>query len=62
MPERTATTSEIIRVKTRSVSCDGDAEVLGHPKVFLNITGTQVVCPYCSKCFILEPGSVDHSH
>ncbi|MDR3520652.1 MAG: zinc-finger domain-containing protein [Acidocella sp.] len=63
MPDGTPTTpTEIIHVKSRSVSCDGDASVLGHPKVFLKITGTQIMCPYCSKLFILEPGAVDNSH
>ena len=62
MPDGTPTTSEIIHVKTRAVSCDGGVGSLGHPNVFLKITGSQVTCPYCSKRFILEPGAVDHSH
>ena len=53
---------ETINVKTRAVSCDGGEGVYGHPKVFLRITGTEVVCPYCSRHFVLAPGAVDHSH
>lgn len=42
------------KVKTREVSCDGGKEQLGHPKVYLHISkNNEVVCPYCSKKFIL---------
>jgi uncharacterized Zn-finger protein len=63
MPDSTKTTErEIINVKTRAVSCDGGEGVYGHPKVYLRIAGTEIMCPYCSRLFVLEPGAVDHSH
>ncbi|GAN81758.1 zinc-finger domain-containing protein [Acidocella aminolytica] len=54
--------SEIIHVKTRSVSCDGGAGPLGHPRVYLQIPGKQVACPYCSRIFVLDADAVDESH
>ncbi len=54
--------TEIINVKTRAVSCDGGAEPLGHPKVYLRIVDAQITCPYCSKLFILEPGAGAEGH
>ena len=40
--------------KTR-VTCNGGGGALGHPKVFLEIpTNGDVMCPYCSKHFILS--------
>ncbi len=54
--------AETIHVKTRAVSCDGGAGPLGHPKVYLKISGTQLTCPYCSRLFILAPGSTDSGH
>jgi uncharacterized Zn-finger protein len=56
------TPTEIIHVKTHAVSCDGGAGPLGHPKVYLRIATTQIMCPYCSRLFILEPGTMDTSH
>ena len=53
---------EIIHVKTRSVSCDGGAESLGHPKVYLRIPGEQIACPYCSRIFILDGEAEGESH
>lgn len=54
--------SEIVRVKTRSVSCDGGLSNLGHPKVYLNIPGRQIACPYCSCIFILDDNQADQQH
>jgi uncharacterized Zn-finger protein len=56
------TENEIINVKTRAVSCDGGEGVYGHPKVYLRIAGTEIMCPYCSRLFVLEPGVTDHAH
>jgi len=58
----TPTPTEIIPVKTHAVSCDGGDGPLGHPKVYLRIAGTQIMCPYCSRLFVLEPGTVDSGH
>jgi uncharacterized Zn-finger protein len=58
----TKTPTEIIHVKTSAVSCDGGVGALGHPKVYLRIAGMQIMCPYCSRLFVLEPGAVDAGH
>jgi uncharacterized Zn-finger protein len=59
-PERSPT--ETTHVKTRAVSCDGGDGAYGHPKIYLKIAGQSVVCPYCSRLFVLEAGATDHSH
>lgn len=42
-------------VSTRVVSCDGNGDGLGHPRVYLNLGDKgQVECPYCSRQFILR--------
>jgi len=44
---------ETIYTDKKEVSCNGG--VLGHPKVYLNMAPAgEVVCPYCSKNFILR--------
>ncbi len=48
---------ETITVDQRIVACDGGDLALGHPRVFLRIAGTQVTCPYCSRLYVLSPGS-----
>jgi uncharacterized Zn-finger protein len=59
--EKTAQ-AEIINVKTRAVSCDGGEGVYGHPKVYLRITGSTIMCPYCSRLFVLAAGVTDRGH
>jgi uncharacterized Zn-finger protein len=49
--------TEIIHVDTRTVACDGGDGGLGHPRVFLRIPEEQVMCPYCSRLYILNPGA-----
>jgi uncharacterized Zn-finger protein len=49
--------TEIIHVDTRTVACDGGDGALGHPRVFLRIPGEQVMCPYCSRLYVLNPGA-----
>jgi uncharacterized Zn-finger protein len=45
------------------VACDGGDGALGHPRVFLRIPEAQVMCPYCSRLYILNPGADDaHGH
>lgn len=53
--EQTAT--EIIRVNEHTVACDGGDGALGHPRVFLRIIERQVMCPYCSRLYILNEGA-----
>lgn len=59
MPEGPVATPpiEIIHVDDRVVACDGGDGPLGHPRVFLRIEDRQVVCPYCSRLFILNEGA-----
>lgn len=44
---------ESIVVDKKEVSCDGGK--MGHPKVYLNLgEKKEIVCPYCSKKFIIK--------
>ena len=54
------TPTETIYVDSRTVACDGGNGALGHPRVFLRIPGEQVMCPYCSRLYVLNPGA-DHA-
>jgi len=59
MPDGAATTTptETIHVDDRVAACDGGDGPLGHPRVFLRIEDRQVVCPYCSRLFVLNEGA-----
>ena len=59
MPNGTAAlpATEIIRVDDRTVACDGGDGALGHPRVFLRIVDTEVMCPYCSRLYVLNAGA-----
>jgi uncharacterized Zn-finger protein len=49
---------EIVETDCTVVKCDGGGEPLGHPAVYLNLGKEgEIICPYCSKCFLL----VSHS-
>jgi uncharacterized Zn-finger protein len=52
-----ATPTEIIHVDDRTVACDGGDSALGHPRVFLYIEDRSVMCPYCSRLYVLSPGT-----
>jgi uncharacterized Zn-finger protein len=56
-PASAMTPTEIIHVDSRTVACDGGDGALGHPRVFLRIPDEQVMCPYCSRLYILNPGA-----
>ncbi len=65
MPDGTARTTptEVITVNERTVACDGGNGALGHPRVFLHIEAQEVLCPYCSRLYVLNPGAGhDHGH
>ena len=66
MPAGEATTTaatEVISVDSRTVACDGGDGALGHPRVYLRIPGKQVMCPYCSRLYVLKDGAGDeHGH
>lgn len=53
---------ETIEVETLTPSCDGGTQ--GHPKVFLHIKpeAGAVVCPYCSRHYVLKPGAKPAGH
>jgi len=58
-----AETTEIIHVDERTVACDGGNGALGHPRVFLHIEDREVMCPYCSRLYVLNEGAGDdHGH
>jgi uncharacterized Zn-finger protein len=59
MPDGAAslTPPEIVHVDDRVVACDGGGGALGHPRVFLRIEDREVVCPYCSRLFVLNEGA-----
>lgn len=47
--------SNIVYVDQPVVSCDGNGEGSGHPLIYLNLEESgEVVCPYCSRKFILD--------
>ncbi len=46
---------EPVTVASATVACDGGRGLLGHPRIFLHIgADRRVVCPYCSRVFVLE--------
>ena len=49
--------TETIHVDSRRVACDGGNGALGHPRVFLYIERESVMCPYCSRLYVLNPGA-----
>lgn len=55
---------ETVYTHTPKVSCDGGKGALGHPLVYLDITGkSEIYCPYCSRHFILqEDAKAVHHH
>jgi uncharacterized Zn-finger protein len=64
MPDGAKTTSptETIIAKSRDVACNGGDGAYGHPKVYLKILDKQIVCPYCSRLFVLAAGVPDFGH
>lgn len=61
MSAQTASNSafETVTVSTAKVACDGNAaEGLGHPRVYLDLTAHgEIVCPYCSRTYVLAEGA-----
>ena len=54
---------EKITVESTTVACDGGGGALGHPLVYLNMEGKgHVVCPYCSRDFVLKDGASASDH
>ena len=47
-----------IMVTSATIACDGGGGPLGHPRVFLTMDDDgRVVCPYCSRTFVLADGA-----
>lgn len=47
--------NDIIETNTAEVMCDGNGDTVGHPRVYLNMgENTEIVCPYCSRKFVLK--------
>ncbi|MDD2875688.1 MAG: zinc-finger domain-containing protein [Acidiphilium sp.] len=44
---------ETFQVHDRVVACDGGGEPMGHPRVFLKIEDQEIICPYCSRHYVL---------
>ena len=55
-------TGETFEVDERTVPCDGGGGALGHPRVFLYIEGRSVMCPYCSRLYVLKAGAGAATH
>jgi uncharacterized Zn-finger protein len=51
------TPTEIVHVDEPVVACDGGDGALGHPRVFLRIEDHSVICPYCSRLYVLKEGA-----
>ncbi len=49
--------TETIYVDSTVVACDGGEGALGHPRVFLCIEHESVMCPYCSRLYVLKEGA-----
>jgi uncharacterized Zn-finger protein len=49
--------TETIEVDQTTIACDGGDGALGHPRVFLHIEGRSVMCPYCSRLYVLKEGA-----
>jgi uncharacterized Zn-finger protein len=45
--------TEIIESEDTTVACDGGG-ALGHPRVYLTLVEGRVMCPYCSRLFVLK--------
>lgn len=52
-----AAANENTMVTTTTVVCDGTADEGGHPRIFLKLDAAthEVMCPYCSRTFKLDP-------
>lgn len=63
MPDGATTPTSTFHVDERTVACDGGGDALGHPRVYLRIEDRQVLCPYCSRRYVLNEGAGDgHGH
>lgn len=50
-------------VDTDVVVCDGNGPGFGHPRVYLNFgSQREIVCPYCSRRYVLAEGAKSGHH
>lgn len=52
-PPKPPEPTEIVETEAMTVACDGNGP-FGHPRVFLTLVGGRVMCPYCSRLFVLK--------
>jgi uncharacterized Zn-finger protein len=56
---------ELIEVESNIIGCDGGGPNLGHPMVYLKtvpqkgMLESSVICPYCSRQFIVKSNSLE---
>lgn len=56
-------TPETITVTKRRIWCDGGGGALGHPRVYLEMgDGTEAVCGYCDRRFVLDTDHAEDDH
>lgn len=62
-PATTVADQDTVEVEHMDVACDGGTPALGHPKVYLHVDpeSRDVVCPYCSRRFVLKDGIDPHA-
>ena len=50
---------DTVIVTATTVACDGTKGAGGHPRVFLKLDPDthEIVCPYCSRTFKLDPNA-----
>lgn len=54
---------DTVTVEETTVRCDGGDGALGHPAVYLHFDRQrEIVCPYCSKRFVLAEGAAAGHH
>jgi uncharacterized Zn-finger protein len=47
---------ETLYVDAPVIACDGGDGALGHPRVWLRIVSHAIICPYCSRRYVLNEG------
>lgn len=45
---------DISYVNSYKVQCEGREGNMGHPRVYLEIKVSKIICPYCSRTFKLK--------
>ena len=52
---------DVVVVGQKYVKCDGGGGPLGHPVSWMDMGEDDfVVCKYCDRRFVLDPGAVPH--